>query len=56
MVRRDAVIALGDMGDPRQAPLIRKALQDKNPDVRRAAQAALNKLGGNKPAPPLKKR
>ena len=43
--RRQAVIALGEIGDPRAADAIARALYDESPELRGAAAQALRRLG-----------
>jgi epoxyqueuosine reductase len=42
---RNALIAAGNSGDPRLAPLVQDLLADENPVVRDAADWALSRLG-----------
>jgi HEAT repeat protein len=46
-LRRDAALALGEVGDPRSTDVLVEALKDKNKDVRSAAAEALGKMGGH---------
>jgi len=40
-LRKEAVIALGEIGDPAALPLIQQAGEDGDPEVRKAARLAL---------------
>ena len=44
-VRAQAVLAAGDLQDPRAIPSVKKLLNDTDPEVRDSAAAALQKLG-----------
>lgn len=44
MVRKNAAVALGKIGDKRAIPTLTEALKDKNEDVRQAAREALKKI------------
>ena len=40
-LRKEAVIALGEVGDPRAITQLERALDDTDPDVRKLAKLAL---------------
>jgi HEAT repeat protein len=40
-LRKEAVIALGEVGDPRAITHLERALHDNDPDVRKLAKLAL---------------
>ncbi|HUU60579.1 MAG TPA: HEAT repeat domain-containing protein, partial [Phycisphaerae bacterium] len=50
-VRESAVDALGRLGDPRALAALRKAENDPDPDVRRSALRAREKLRRGEDAP-----
>ncbi len=45
-LRRNAAVALGDLGDPRAVPALARALHDDEPIVRGHAAWALGRIGG----------
>ena len=45
-MRRNAAIALGNLGDPAALPALERAAADPNEMVSEAAQWAITKLGG----------
>ena len=51
--RRHAVVALGDLGDPKAVPVLVKALKDKHANVRVSAADALGKIGDQAALPAL---
>jgi epoxyqueuosine reductase len=46
-LRRNAAVALGNLGDPRAVPALAQALDDPDPIVRGHAAWALGRIGGN---------
>jgi HEAT repeat protein len=43
-LRKEAVIALGEIGDPRAITHLERALHDNDPDVRKLAKLALTSI------------
>jgi epoxyqueuosine reductase len=43
---RNAVVALGNQGDPEALPALRRALEDPEPLVREAARWAIERITG----------
>ena len=46
-LRKEAAIALGEIGDPKAIPLLEGALKDPDPDVRKLTQLALKQIQSN---------
>jgi HEAT repeat protein len=46
-LRKEAAIALGEIGDPRAITPLEKALADSDPDVRKLAKLALTTMQMN---------
>jgi HEAT repeat protein len=44
-LRKEAAIALGEIGDPKAIPALEEALKDPDPDVRKLTQLALKHIG-----------
>jgi len=44
-LRKEAAVALGEIGDLRAIPSLEKALEDPDPDVRKLAKLALSQIG-----------
>ena len=43
-LRKESVIALGELGDVRAIPALERALKDSDPDVRKLAKLALTSI------------
>ncbi|TAL14646.1 MAG: HEAT repeat domain-containing protein, partial [Aquabacterium sp.] len=43
-LRKEAAIALGEVGDPQARPALEQAANDPDPDVRKLARLALGRL------------
>ena len=43
-LRKEAALALGELRDPHTLPALRDALQDRDPDVRKAVRIALQQI------------